>query len=116
MEQLLRSLLDDLEAVEAEYPEVGDTNVRELMRDAIHDGFISPKAGFRLGEAFAMFTPEGNRKVREALRRFLDRVAAIAVQEGLDTPVARLEAFQNSEVQSSGGHYYDDYFGYCEHP
>src|SRR5262245_38094731 len=111
MEQLLRSLLEGLEAIEVEHPEVGDTDVRELMRDAIHDGFISPKAEFCLGEAFAMFTPEGNRKVREALRQFLDRVAAIAAQEGLETPEARLEAFQNSDVQSSGGMYYDDYFG-----
>jgi hypothetical protein len=68
MEQLLRLLLEDLEAVEAEHPEVGDTDVRELMRDAIHDGFINPKAGFSLGEEFAMFTREGNRKVREALQ------------------------------------------------
>jgi hypothetical protein len=116
MEQLLRLLLEDLEVVEAEHPEVGDTDVRELMRDAIHDGFISPKAGFTLGEQFAMFTLEGNKKVRDALQRFLDRAATIAAQEGLDTPTARLEAFQNSELQSSGGNYYDDYFGYCERP
>lgn len=116
MEQLLRLLLEDLEAVEAEHPEVTDTDVRERMRDAVHDGFISPKTGFSLGQEFAMFTPEGNRTIREALQRFLDLAAPIAVREGLDTPAARLEAFQNDEVHSSGGRYYDDYFGYRERP
>jgi len=116
MEKLLRKLLEDLEAIEEEHEEVGDTAVREALRAAIHDGFINAKAGFRLGDDFEMYTAKGNKRVKAALRRFLERAPRVAREEGLDTPRARLDAFQNRDVESAGGNYYDDYFGYAEEP
>ena len=116
MEKLLRKLLEDLEAIEEEHEEVGDTAVREALRAAIDDGFIHAKAGYLLGDDFEMYTAKGNKRVKAALRRFLERAPRVAQKEGLDTPRARLDAFQNREVESAGGNYYDDYFGYAEEP
>lgn len=116
MEELLRTLLEDLEAIEREHGEVTDTEVREAMRDPIHDGLINPKPGFALGTDFRMYTPEGNARVRAALSRFLERAGEVAKGEGLNTPRARLDAFQNIEVASAGGNLYDDYFGFAPEP
>jgi hypothetical protein len=116
MEKLLRTLLEDLEAIEQEHGEVTDTEVRDAMRHPIHDGFINPQPGFVLGTDFGMLTPEGNEKVRAALNRFLKRAGEVAKAEGLNTPRARLDAFQNIEVASAGGCYYDDFFGYVPEP
>jgi hypothetical protein len=52
----------------------------------------------------------GNRKVRSALQRFLKRAAKVTEVEGLDSPEARLAAFQNMAIESEGGSCYNDYF------
>ena len=119
MDQLLQALLTDLDAIREEHEEIGDTEVAIQMTKAVHDGFISPKPGFVLPNQFQMMTPEGDRKVRAALQRFLKKAARVARAEGLNTPEARLAAFQNMDVWSEdaeGGSCYNDYFGYYEHP
>jgi hypothetical protein len=116
MEQLLRRLLEDLENIERDHGEVGDTEVREAMRGAIHHGFINPKPDFVLGHHFAMYSSEADAKVEAALWRFLEQAEEKAKAEGLDTPKARLDAFQNLQVRSPGGHFYDDFFGYASQP
>jgi hypothetical protein len=116
MEKVLLKLLQDLETIEEEHEEIGDTAVREAMTAAIHDGFIKPKAGFVLGEEFEMFTAKGNQRVKAALTRFLKRAEAVAQKEGLVKPRARLDAFQNLEVQTAEGNVYADYFGFAEKP
>ena len=119
MEQLLQALLTDLDAISEEHEEIGDTEVAIQLTKAVHDGFITPKPGFVLPKQFQMMTPEGDRKVRAALQRFLKKAARVARTEGLNTPEARLAAFQNMDVCSKddeGGSCYNDYFCYYEHP
>jgi hypothetical protein len=118
VEQLLQTLLTDLDAIGEEHEEIGDTEVAMQMTKAVHDGFITPKPGFVLPKQFQMTTPEGDRRVRAALQRFLKKAARVARTEGLNTPEARLAAFQNLDVCSEdaeGGSCYNDYFGYYEH-
>jgi hypothetical protein len=116
MEKLLQTLLDDLDALMEEHEEIGDTEVSIQMTKAIHEGFISPKPDFELPKCFEMFTSQGNRKVRLALQRFLKKATKAAEGEGLDTPEARLAAFQNMDVLSKEGSCYNDFFGYYESP
>jgi hypothetical protein len=119
VEKLLEALLEDLDAIMEEHEEIGDTEVSIQMTKAVHDGFISPKPGFVLPDEFGMYTPQGDRKVRAALQRFLKKATKVAQAEGLNTPEARLAAFQNLEVCSEdeqGGSCYNDYFGHHEHP
>ena len=119
MEEVLRALLEDLDAIMEEHEDLGDTEVAIRMTKAVHDGFIVPKRGFMLPDEFQMYTPQGNRRVRKALQRFLKKAAKVAEAEGLDTPEARLAAFQNMDVWSEdaeGGSCFNDYFSFCEHP
>jgi hypothetical protein len=116
VEQLLQALLEDLDAIMDEHEEIGDTEVSIQMTNAVRDGFISPKSGYVLPDTFEMFTPQGDRKVRSALQRFLKKVAKVAVAEGLNTPEARLAAFQNIDVVSEEGSCFNDYFSYSKNP
>jgi hypothetical protein len=119
VDELLKALLEDLDAIMEEYEDIGDTDVSIQMTRVIHDGFISPKSGFVLPNKFGMYTRDGDRKVRAALQRFLKKATKLAQAEGLDTPEARLTAFQNMDVWSEdeeGGSCYNDYFDYYEHP
>ncbi len=116
MEEALQALLEDLDEIMEEHEDVGDTEVAIQMTKAVHEGFISPKPDFVLPRDFLMSTASGNRKVRSALQRFLKKAAKVAEVEGLDSPQARLAAFQNMAIESEGGSCYNDYFDYYKRP
>ena len=112
----LKKLLDDLDKLVEEHDELGDTDVREQMYDAVHKSFIVPLPGYALPSSFGMFSDEGNRKVHAALQKFLAHPEVVADAKSLATPEARLAAFQDIDVESSEGNAHDEYFGYAEAP
>ena len=64
-----------------------------------------------------MFSEDGNRHVRAALERFASQANDIASRQGLSTPQARLDAFQNDNIKSCDeGLAYDEFFGYAAQP
>ena len=50
MRAAVKALLNALDAIDDEWAEVTDTEVRGAMREAITDGFIDPKSDFVLPE------------------------------------------------------------------
>ena len=116
MKKALKQLLNALDRVFAEHEEVGDTAVRQFMYDAVHKSFIVPQPGYELPDEFGMFSEEGNKKVRAALRKFLTHPEVAAAATRLKTPGERLDAFQDVDVESSEGNTQDEYFGYAEAP
>lgn len=116
MKKALKQLIDALDKVFEEHAEVGDTDVREQMYDAVHKGFIMPQPGYKLPAEFGMFSDEGDRLVRTAMEEFLAHPDVAAASRSLKTPEARLAAFQDIDVESSEGNTYDEYFGYAEKP
>jgi hypothetical protein len=114
MEKVLAELLKRLMAVEEAHTEVGDTEVRERLDDAVHHGFLIPTPGYRLPDDLAMYSPEGNRAVREVLEWFLPAATAAAAAERLDTFHKRLAAFQNLDVTVGPQQVcYNDFFGWA---
>jgi hypothetical protein len=116
MKTALKRLLDDLDEILERHEEVGDTDVREQMYVAIRKGFIMPEAGYVVPSSFGMFSWSGNRRVRVAIARFLADPELVSVSQACQTPQARLDWFQDSEVRSSTGTVYDEFFGYAEKP
>jgi len=116
MKKALKQLIDALDKVFDEYEEVGDTDVREQMYEAVHKGFIVPQTGYALPAKFGMFSDDGDKKVRAALQKFLAYPDVVAASQSLKTPETRLAAFQDADVESSEGNTYDEYFGYAEKP
>jgi len=116
MKKALKKLIDDLDAVAVEHEEVSDTDVREQMYEAVHKSFIAPLPGYALPGSFGMFSEEGDRKALIAIREFLAHPEIAAAAASLKTPEARLDAFQDIDVQSDAGNAYDWYFGYSDAP
>lgn len=113
MQPILSRLLDRLDAIAEQHEEVGDTDVREAMSDAVFDGFLRPVPSFTLPERFAMFSEEGDRLISRALAEFLPAANGHAAAAGLVSFHDRLSAFQDGDLKSSAGSYYDDYFGWA---
>ena len=112
----LKQLINALDRIFEEHEEVGDTDVRGQMYEAIHKGFIVTKSPYKLPAKFGMFSDEGNKLVRVALERFLAHSDIAAAFKSLKTPEARLAAFQDTSVESNEGNTCEEYFGYAEKP
>ncbi len=113
MRAILRRLLERLDAIAEQHEEVGDTDVREAMSAAVFDGFLRPVPSFELPDRYAMFSEEGDRLVKQALAEFLPAANQHAAEVGLTSFHERLATFQDVELQSAAGSFYDDYFGWA---
>ena len=112
MKKALKQLLNALDKlVEGGHDEVMDTDVRERMHDAVYKTLVEPQPDYLLPDEFGMFSPEGNKKVSTVLAKFFAH-SDVAEAKKLPTPKARLDAFQDVEVESAEGNTYDEYFGY----
>lgn len=112
MKTALKELLDALDQVCEQHEELGDTDVRERMAEAIEKAFALKEPGYRLPRRFGMFSRQGDAKVRAALVAFLMHPEVALATRTLETPEARLAAFQDGTVTSSRGSTFDTYFGY----
>jgi hypothetical protein len=110
MRKSLKALLNAMDRIAEDFEEVGDTQVRELMREAIEKALLAPATGYVLPDEFGMFEPQGDAKVKAALAEFIE--AAKVESAGLTTREDRLRAFQDIDVESRDGNTYDEYFGY----
>jgi hypothetical protein len=112
----LKQFLSMLDKIYAKHEELGDTDVREQMYQAIYRGFIQPQQGYSLPERFGMFDDAGNDLVSAALHSFLTHAEVLAASRALKTPEVRFAAFQDSEVKTREGTTYFEYFGYANKP
>ena len=110
MKKSLKALLNAMDKIAEESEEVGDTAVREKMREAIENALLAPTPGYILPDEFGMFEPKGDRKVKAALTKFIE--AAKVESAGLTSREERLRAFQDLEVESREGSNYDEFFGH----
>src|SRR5262249_3445868 len=113
VEGMLLELLHRLEAIEDAHPELGDSDVREAMSRAVFAGFIRPQPGYNLPDSFEMYTPEGDRKVREVIEWFLAAARPAAASAGLSTFHQRLAAFQTRGVRTARTNDIEGYFGWA---
>ena len=115
MTELLRQLLNRLEAIGATNDEIYDTECRVRMGDAIFDGFIRPVANFNLPVDFGLRGTSANDAVRVALAEYIDKASWLAPTVGASTFHERLNAFQDGAVKSDvEGTYFDDFFGFSK--
>lgn len=112
MKNALKQMLDALDELSADenFCEVQDTEVRELLHDAVYRTLVEPDPDFQ-PEEFGMLDPEGDNLVKAILMKFFAHPEFKAAQK-LPTPKERLEAFQDADVESSAGTSFDEYFGY----
>jgi hypothetical protein len=112
MEDLLRNLLVALEEIGEEHEELYDSEVRERMSNAIMDGFVRLKPDSSLPKSFGMHSTNADNAVRTALAAYIQAAKAKAAELRLTAFRNRLDAFQNEDVASEEGNYFDDFFGW----
>jgi hypothetical protein len=112
----LKQMLAAFDKIHAQHEELGDTDLRERMYDAIDKGFISATPGYTLPTRFGMFSEKADQLVCAALQRFLTHPQVIAARQSLKTPQDRLEAFQDFDVQTTEGTNTWEYFGFKSKP
>ena len=112
----LKQFLTALDRIESKHGEIGDTDVREKMYNAIHAAFIMRERGFSMPEKFGMFSDAGNALVRAALQNFVTHPEVVAAGKTLKIPLDRLAAFQDDDVDTSEGTIVFEYFGYRNKP
>jgi hypothetical protein len=81
------------------------------MYQAIYRGFIKPQPGYSLPEKLGMFSDKGNDLVRAALHGFLIHPEVVAASRLLKTPEDRFAALQDSDVETTEGNNFIEYFG-----
>jgi hypothetical protein len=107
----LMVLLDELDRLAIEHPELTDTEVREEMGNALLAALVSRGDGHSLPKRLGMFSERGNRDVRRALAAYLKSVSGEMVDA---SPAECLAALQDCTVCSRQGTKYDMYFGHLD--
>jgi hypothetical protein len=97
----LKQFLVALDRIEDKHDELGDTDVREQIYNAVHRAFINPLNGYILPSTFGMFSEQGNLLVQSAIQRFLEHPQVLEASKTLREPEDRLNAFQDSNVRTN---------------
>ena len=117
-----QALLNELDSIAQQHPEVMDTECRERLFDVLFLSVIRPQIGSVLLEdglledglpdEYGLYDAAGNARVRAAFQKYVPSAARAASLEGLTTPAQRLAAFQDSS--SDAGTSTDEYFGWLD--
>ena len=112
MKALLKSLLERLEKIGSRHEELYDTVVRDAMRGAVLDSFVSPDGNDAVPSTYGLFTPDADLGVQSAIRDYVKAARAGAEAAGMDES-ERLAAFQDGDVRTDDERQYpDDFFGW----
>jgi hypothetical protein len=111
LQKALQTLLEQLLKISEEYGELFDTEVREQMREAVHNSFVEPTSGYVLPETFGMFEAEANQAVKAALQQYADTMKPLTDAQNLSAQ-QRLEAFEDATVMVGGDLTPDEFFGW----
>jgi hypothetical protein len=111
MGELLLELLIRLEAIAREHEEMYDSETRDAMREAVHNGFLDMVPKYILPTGFGLESEEGNQLVRDALGRYIHAATAKTQELGL-TFKQRFNAFQSTNVITPNSTTADEFFGY----
>jgi hypothetical protein len=107
MDEIIRDLLDVLEAAEAAGAPLTDSPIRDSIHAVIYEGFVEPTAGYRVpADLLLDYTPQAaaqNAVVVQALERFVREANRVAESEGLESSEDRAAAFFDSEATSTSG-------------
>jgi hypothetical protein len=110
MKAALLELLEELEDIGNEDEQIFDSEVREVIGDAIFLALVKAEPGYALPTSFGM-GPDLDARVYAAVQSFVSKATVEANQAGLRTFKARLLAFQDSSVITDEGNDFEDFFG-----
>jgi hypothetical protein len=108
----LAGLLQTLEEIAEEHPELLDTDVRERMWEVVYRRVILGESQFPIPTNLGLFSDAANHKVAQALTHHLNNLSTAFEVCGLKTEQARMHSFQNPSVKTPiHGYTFDVFFG-----
>ena len=112
MKDILKKLLERLEAIGENHEELFDSEVRGRTGDAIMEGFVRHRHDYIIPDDLGMFSDESNADVKSAIARYISDANQRADELGLRGFHERLSAMQDGSVLSAGRNYYDEFLGH----
>jgi hypothetical protein len=110
MPQLLLELLQELESIGINNEELCDTELCcEKISEPIWNLFVYPIDKYDLPDDFGLYSQDGNQRVKQALKTYIDGANIIAVASSMNLD-ERLDAFQNMNVITQDGSQVADWF------
>jgi hypothetical protein len=107
--------LDELEAISTDCHELTDTEVRERIASVLDFYFVwNHPVQTGIPKRYAMSSPQGDQKVREAVSRFLTAALSSAEIRMLPSSSARHAALHDPVLLTKHGHGFDWYIGSWE--
>jgi hypothetical protein len=107
----MAALLDSLDKLAAQYPELLDTDVRERMWHVVEQQLIKQETDIQILPDLGMFSEEANHQLQTLLHKHLTLLKGVFKAFRLDDESKRLMSFHNPKLVSSEGHHVDYFFG-----
>jgi hypothetical protein len=111
LKEALHKLLRSLDSISSQFEFITDSTVRDRMSDFVRDYYLRRIGPPPTQYDFDTRSSDIDRSLLRALSTYVDEANALA-NERKFTVQERLKAFQDEEVKSDQGSYYDDHFGY----
>jgi hypothetical protein len=108
----MAALLEDLEVLADEFPELLDTDVRERLFALVQSQLLAQSEGVAVPSELGMFSTEANGRLQELLSRHLVSLREVFNVFELDTERKRRVSFFNSRLRTERGTRVDDFFGH----
>lgn len=107
--------LNALEDAALEHDELTDTEVRERMHEVINWYFVwGNPLDAEFPKRYAMFSAEGDKKVAQAVRAFVEDACRIGAD--LQPGAERHAALENFSIETKAGNSYDWFLGSSDKP
>jgi hypothetical protein len=110
MPELLLELLQELESIGIDCEEIYDTELcSEKISEPIWNLFVYPVDRYELPDDFGLYSRDGNKRVKQALKTYINEANKIASGYFMNLD-ERLDSFQNMNVMTQNGSQVDDWF------
>lgn len=107
----LAGLLEALEKISEQHPELFDTDVRERAWDVVYHRVILAEKSFQIPKKLGLFSEAANQKLVDVLQHHLNNLSTAFEVCGLKTKEDRIHSFQNPYVKTAKGLTHEDFFG-----
>ena len=94
---ILRELMQSLETLAMDNPEIYTSEFREKICDLIWNGFVRPTDEYKLSDDFGLSSDDANRRVKQTLQRYIQEASTTASSLSLRF-YKRLSVFQDRNV------------------
>jgi len=114
MKLMLRTLLDRLEDLSIDYPEIFAESVCDCMTEAVTHAFLIPKPDYELPTQYDSGNSVLDAEIKLALSNYVEAVKPAAEAFGAETAQDRLIIFQDLDVESKSGYVQDEFFEWAD--